>query len=329
MLPTSPDDGEFEQICQSLPAGLVTVACGGGYFRPLQSFCFSLKAAAIRKGADAMHFDWDCSRANWDSIGGIQYFGDFIGLHRSRGVRLFFIDASPKSGSLTQRTAELVRSPMARGSIDPAIAEVIHREALSRNVAVIVTALAEVVATEQAHRALKDFDAAIAEKQGAVKRMRDGISELERQFQIPNAEAQIDALPKDDAEQMWEARDALPRLKLTMEEGEARIAKLGQLRKDLKKKKSPKQLLSFLKAAQFSGAWKGILLEQYRATDDWYSATVAVGSDVESFGPLYFMWKCPLPPVLPPRPESKAGLHQAPAATTLQRRGSWLRRLFG
>ena len=329
MLPTSPDDGEFEQIYQSLPAGLVIVACGGGYFRPLQSFCFSLKAAAIRKGNDAVHVNWDCSRANWDSSGGIQCFSDCVEVHRSRGVRLFFIDASPQSGSLTQRTAELVRSPMARGSVDPAIADVIHQEALARNVAVIVTALAEVVATEQAHRALKDFDAAIAEKQGAVKRMRDGISELERQFQIPNAEAQIDALPKDDAEQMREARDALPRLRLTMQGGEARIAELGQVIRDLKKKKSPKQLLTFLKSAQLTGAWKGILLEQDRPLDDWYSATVAVGSDVESFGPLYFMWQCPQAPVSPPRLESNAGLPQAPAVGTVQRRGSWLRRLFG
>jgi len=326
----SPDDREFEQIYQNLPPGLVVVACGGGPFRPLQSFCFSLKGAAIRKGSDAVHFIWDCSRENWDNLGGVRHFSDFIGQHAVRGVRLFLIDSTPRSGSLTQRTAELVRSPIATGPLDRDIVGLIHQEALSKGVTVIVTALAEVVAIEQVQKTLEDLDSAIREKEASLNQIRDGLGEIERQFQLPDAEAAIAALPKEVAEQMREAREALPRLRLAAQEVEAQIAELNQARKRANRIiKSPSQLLTSLKTNILTGSWKGIQLEQHRVDDDWYSATVATGNGVESFGPLDFTWECPQPPVPPPRSESKTDRDKATPEAAVQHRGSWLRRLFG
>jgi hypothetical protein len=322
----SPDDGEFERIYQSLPPGLVVVASGGEYFRLLQSFCFSLKGAAIRKGADAIHFNWNCSRENWDNTGGIQHFRDFIELRHSHGVRLFFIDASPQSGSLTHRTAELIRSAMVQRSIDQDIAELIQQETVSKNVTVIVTAIAEVVAQEQIHRAVRNFDSGIHEKQQLLKGLRDGISELERQFQAPNAEAVIAAFPKDIADQVRAAREALPGWALKMQEAEAQIAEFGQVKRGLKKKKSTTQLLTFLNTALYSGAWKGILLHQDRFDDDWYSAKVAPGVEVERYGPLDLLWECPQRPEL----AAPSVVHsELPTAVPGERRPSWLRRLFG
>jgi hypothetical protein len=221
----SPDDGTFDQLYQSLPPGLIVVACGGGAFQPLQSFCFSLKGAAIRKGTDAMHFDWDCSLENWDATGGIQRFRDFVELNRSHNVRLFFIDGSPKSGSPTKRAAELIRSPMARGSIDHSVAELIREFALSKSVTVIVTAIAEILAAERVQGGLKDLDAAIHKDQGALTGMRDGYAQVERQFRLPNAEASIAALPGDLAEQMRQTRESLPEWALKIQQAEAHIAK--------------------------------------------------------------------------------------------------------
>ena len=320
----SPGDGEFERIYQSLPPGLVVVASSGGYFRLLQSFCFSLKAAAIRKGADAMHFNWDCSRENWDAIGGIQRFRDFIELHHSHGVRLFFTDASPQSGSLTHRTAELVRSPMAAASIDQSVAELIRQEALARGVTVIVTAIAEVVATEQIQQALKNFDLEIHEKRRSLKGLRDAIGELERQLQLPDAEARIASFPTDIAEQVRTAHEALPGWALKMQEVEARIAELERVKRKVKREKATAQLLA---KAQYSGAWKGILLDQDRFDDDWYSAKVAPGDEVESYGPLYFLWECPQRPE--PRAEPSAAHSERPAEVSGKGRPSWWRRLFG
>jgi chaperonin cofactor prefoldin len=326
----SPDDREFEQIYQNLPPGLVVVACGGGPFRPLQSFCFSLKGAAIRKGSDAVHYPWDCSHKNWDNLGGVRHFSDFIGQHAVRGVRLFLIDSTPRSGSLTQRAAELVRSPMATGPLDRDIVGLIHQEALSKGVTVIVTALAEVVAMEQVQKTLEDLDSAIRQREASLNQIRDGLGEIERQFQLPDAEAAIAALPKEGAEQMREAREALPRLRLAAHEVEAQIAELNQARKRANRLiKSPSQLLTSLKTSILTGSWKGILLEQHRVDDDWYSATVATGNGVERFGPLYLTWECPQAPVALPQPESRAPSGQAPADATVQRRPSWLRRLFG
>ena len=326
----SPDDREFEQIYLDLPSGLVVVACGGGPFRPLQSFCFSLKGAAIRKGSDAMHYPWDCSRENWDNLGGIRHFSDFIGQHAVRDVRLFLIDSTPRSGSLSQRAAELVRSRMATGPLDRDIVGLIHQEALSKGVTVIITALAEVVAMGQVQKTLEDLDSAIRQRDASFNQIREGLGEIERQFQLPDAEAAIAALPKEVAEQMREAREALPRLRLAAQEVEAQIAELNQARKRANRIiKSPSQLLTSLKTSILTGSWKGILLEQHRVDDDWYSATVATGNGVESFGPLYFTWKCPQPPVAPAQLKDKAGRGQAPSVATAKRRGSWLRRLFG
>ena len=326
----SPDDREFEQIYQNLPPGLVVVACGGGHFRPLQSFCFSLKGAAIRKGSDAVHYPWDCSHKNWDNLGGVRHFSDFIGQHAVRGVRLFLIDSTPRSGSLTQRAAELIRSPMATGLLDRDVVGLIHQEALSKNVTVIVTALAEVVAMDQVQKTLEDLDSAIRQREASLNQIREGLGEIERQFQRPDAEAAIAALPREVAEQMREAREALPRLRLAAQEVEAQIAELNQARKRANRIiKSPSQLLTSLKTSILTGSWKGILLEQDRVDDDWYSATVATGNGVERFGPLDFTWERPQPPTPPPQSESKAGRDQASAEAAVQRRGSWLRRLFG
>jgi hypothetical protein len=258
----SPDDSEFEQVYHALPPGLVTVASGGGNFRLLQSFFFSLKGAAIRIGANAMHFNWNGSRENWDVLGGLQYFTDFIDIHQAQGVRLFFVDGSPQSGSLQQRCADMIRGPMMRGSIEHDIAALIHQHALAKNVTVIVTAIAEVVAAEHAEKALKDLDTTIHAKQKRLEVMRDETSKLERQFQLPNVEAQIAALPKDIAEQVLKARDAMPGFLLAIQEAEADIAESGQLRKRLKKKQPPSQLLASLRTRLYSGEWKGILLKQ-------------------------------------------------------------------
>jgi hypothetical protein len=325
----SPDDHTFEQIYEALPPGLVVVACGGEYFQLLQSFCFSLKRAAIRKGIDAIHFNWNGARENWDSLGGIQHFRDFIEPLHLQGVRLFLIDGTPRSGSPTHRIAELIRSPMALGSIDQDIAELIHQEALSKGVTVVVTALAEVVAAEQVRKALEGLDSAMHEKQAGLNEMRGGMAEIERQFRLADAQAAIAALPKDIAEQIRGVREALPGAALKIKEIEAQIAELGRARKGLTRKRSTTQLLALLKTNLYSGAWKGILLEQHRVDDDWYSATVATGLEVEGYGPLYFVWECPQPPVTPPQPESRAGVDNAPAEATVQRRPSWLRRLFG
>jgi hypothetical protein len=317
----SPDDSEFEKIYRSLPPGLVLVACGGGYFQPLRSFCFSLKGAAIRIGTNAMHFDWNLSRENWDSSGGIQHFRDFIDLHHSQGIRMFIIDGSPASGSRTQRTAELLRSPMMLRSLDQDIARLIEQEVLAKNVTVVVTAIAEVVAEEHAKKALADLDNVIQQKQKFVETMRRGIDEMERQFRMPDAEAAIAALPKDVAEQVQEARAALPGMISKMHPAEADVTELALQRKGLKRKKSQSQLLTLLNTRLYSGSWKGILLGRGRVDDDWYSATVGTSLEVEGYGRLYFLWDCPQPPVAPRL--------QSVARPPTKHRLSWIQRLLG
>ena len=94
----------------------------------------------------------------------------------------------------------MIRSPMALSSIDQDIAELIHQEALSKGVTVVVTALAEVVAAEQVRKALKDLDSAMHEKQAGLNEMGGGMAEIERQFRLADAQAAIAALPKDIAE---------------------------------------------------------------------------------------------------------------------------------
>jgi hypothetical protein len=183
---------------------------------------------------------------------------------------------------------------------------------------VIVTAIAEVVAAEQTKKALEDLSSAIHEKQRGLEVMREGMSTLEREFGKPNAEADIATLPKDIAEQLREAREFMPKALLAMQKAEADITELSQVRKRLKRKRSPSQLLDSIRTSLYSGSWKGILLGQDRINDDWYSATVATGLTVESYGPLDFLWECPQPPEVQPRAESVVDA----------RRLSWLRRLF-
>jgi len=327
---TSPDDREFEEIYKALRAGLLIVACGGGHFRPLQSFCFSLKGAAIRLGTDAVYFDWNSSRETWEQQGGIQHFSEFIRRHASHGVRLFLIDGSPQSGSTEQRLANLLRSPMMLGTIDQDIADPINQLALAENVTVIVTAIAEVVAQEHTNQLVQDLEATIDRKREALNTMRAGIQEIERQFALPDAEAAIVNLPNDVAQQLCDVRASLPRMSLVKEKCAAEIADLIQRKKELKRKKSTPKLIMSIKTSLYSGSWKGILLEQYRALDDWYSATVADGVEVKRHGPLYLAWECPQPPRTRPQPEAVVALEKSSEEVIAKDRPrSWLRRLFG
>jgi flagellar biosynthesis chaperone FliJ len=216
---------------------------------------------------------------------------------------------------------------MALGSIDQDIAELIHQDAVAKNVTVIITAIAEMVATEHIKKVLKDLDSAIHDKQGHLEALRHGFNEIERQWRLPNAEAQIAALPKDIAEKFREAREALPGWALKMQEVETQIAELGEAQKRLKRKMSASKLVLFLKTGLISGSWKGILLQQDRFDDDWYSATAATEVEVESYGPLSFLWECPQRPE--PRAEPSVAHNELPTEVSEKRRPSWLRRLLG
>jgi len=44
-----------------------------------------------------------------------------------------------------------------------------------------------------------------------------------------------------------------------------------------------------------SGGSAFILLERHRASDDWYSATMSLGTSDQHYGPLYFVSECPQP----------------------------------
>jgi hypothetical protein len=61
---------------------------------------------------------------------------------------------------------------------------------------------------------------------------------VERQFRLPDAEAKIAALPSDIAEQVREAREALPGLLLKVQEAEAQAAELIGARKGLTKEEN-------------------------------------------------------------------------------------------
>ena len=326
--PTSPDDRDFEAIYQALPAGIVLVACGGGYFRPLQSFCFSLKGAAIRLGTDAAYFDWNGSREKWDEMGGIQYFKEFIRQYATHGVRVFLNDASPQTGPADLRLAELLRSPMMRNSMEQDIADSIQQAALAENVTVIVTAIAEIVAQEQINQAVIDLDAVIKQKQEALRVVRGGVQEIQRQFALPDAEAAIAALPNDVAEQIREARTSLPKTLSQMEQCQTDISDLISRKNELKRKKSPSRLMECLKMGMHSGSWKGILLEQDRPSDGSYSARVADGREVERYGPLYFVCECPERPKIPLRTETVVLSDQFSNDVPVEHRRSWFRRLF-
>lgn len=139
---------------------------------------------------------------------------------------MFLFDGTPQTGSLTQRCAELIRSPMAANSIDQDIAESIHQEALSKSLTVILTAIAEVVAVEQTKKALADLDSEIREKQGILEGVRGNCSEVERQLGLADAKAAIAALPADVAEQVREAHEALPGMLQKLPEAEAQTTSL-------------------------------------------------------------------------------------------------------
>lgn len=126
----SPDDNDFEQIVRSFPPGLIVTACPWDSAETLQSFCYSVKGAAIRCGSNAMLFLWGYSRENW-KVQGIEHLRNFIEKHNAEGVRLFLVNSSPMNGSINHEIAELIR-----------------HEAVSRNITVIVTAIAQKVAEE-------------------------------------------------------------------------------------------------------------------------------------------------------------------------------------
>jgi hypothetical protein len=124
------DDSDFEQIVRSFPPGLIVTACPLDSAEILLSFCYSLKGAAIRCGSNAMLFLWGYSRENWKTRG-IEHLRNFIEKHNAEGVRLFLVNSSPTNGSINEEIAALIR-----------------HEAVSRNVTVIVTAIAQNLAVE-------------------------------------------------------------------------------------------------------------------------------------------------------------------------------------
>jgi hypothetical protein len=96
----SPDEKEFQQLYRSLPSGLIVAACTPKSFDAspalydtniLESFCRSLKDAAIRCRSDAMNFYWGYSRKNWLTKG-IQHFRSFVEKHRANGIRVFLLN---------------------------------------------------------------------------------------------------------------------------------------------------------------------------------------------------------------------------------------------
>ncbi len=126
----SPDDNDFEQIVRSLPPGLIFTACPLDSAETLLSFCYSLKGAAIRCGSNAMLFLWGYSRENWKTRG-IEHLRNLIEKHNAEGVRLFLVNSTPMNGSINREIADLIR-----------------HEAISTNVTVLVTAIAEKLAAE-------------------------------------------------------------------------------------------------------------------------------------------------------------------------------------
>jgi hypothetical protein len=130
----SPDDHDFDTIYRSLPSGLIVIACPWNSVETLESFCLSLKGAAIRCGSNAMLFLWGYSRENSKTVG-IQHLRNLIEKHQPQGVRLFLVNSSPMNGS-----------------INAEISELIQRAALSNEVTVVVTAIAERVAEELAKK---------------------------------------------------------------------------------------------------------------------------------------------------------------------------------
>jgi hypothetical protein len=66
--------------------------------------------------------------------------------------------------------------------------------------------------------------------------------------------------------------------------------------------------------------------------DPWYSAMVTTGATERRYSPLCFVSECPQPPKAQPQPESGAEAESGAeplTAAPIQRRPSWLRRLFG
>ena len=119
-----PDHHDFDELYHGLPLGLVIAACPSiKSFDTLQSFCDSLKAAAIRDGSTAMNFWWAYARKNWKNRG-IEHLRSFIGKYSNQGVRLF-----------------LIKNP--NRSIDPDIAGFIQQAALEASVTIVVTTLAD------------------------------------------------------------------------------------------------------------------------------------------------------------------------------------------
>lgn len=132
-------DKYIDEIYHSLPTGLVIAACGPKSLAALRSFCFSLKGAAIRSGADAllykdlpMPIDWNAVGAQMNESGG-------------RGVRLFIVNRF-EDNSTAGLIARLKSEPgfdRLDGSINPARADLLQEGFQGSGLTLVLTTVAE------------------------------------------------------------------------------------------------------------------------------------------------------------------------------------------
>jgi hypothetical protein len=134
----SQDNRDFEEIYRSLTPGLVVAACTAKSLVALRSFCFSLKAAAIRCGSDVMLYSGTEVPTDWDAVG-IQ-----TQEHGARGVRVFVINrfADTSTAGIVGRLHREPGFDTGNGSIDPKIAGSLQEGALGSKITLLVTTLA-------------------------------------------------------------------------------------------------------------------------------------------------------------------------------------------
>jgi len=134
----SQDDRDFEEIYRALTPGLVVAACTAKSLVALRSFCFSLKAAAIRCGSDVMLYSGTEVPIDWDAVG-IQ-----TQEHGARGVRVFVINrfADTSAAAIVGRLHGEPGFDAGDGSIDPKLAGFLQEGALGSKITLLVTTLA-------------------------------------------------------------------------------------------------------------------------------------------------------------------------------------------